>query len=93
MYLAHAALGAPLAVGALALLVRARGSARILALAAKIGAVGVAISAVGGILAVFHPLRNVGVLCMLVGPLAAGFGYLLPTIERLDDRTASSGAH
>lgn len=93
VYLAHAALGAPLAMGALAMLVRARGSSRILVLAARIGAGGVAISAVGGILAVFHPLRIVGVLLMLVGPAVAGFGYLLPTIERLDDRAASSGAH
>lgn len=87
MYLVHAALGAPLGIGALALLVRVRGSRRILALTGWIGAVGVALAAAGGLLSVVHALRIPGALCMLIGSLTAGFGYALPTIERLDDRS------
>jgi hypothetical protein len=84
VYLAHAVLGLPLALGAAVLFVRVRGSTRILLLSGWIGGTGVALAGIGGLLTAAHPLRLVGLACMLVGPLIGGFGYLLPTFDRLD---------
>ncbi|MGP0110530.1 MAG: hypothetical protein ACLPR9_17005 [Acidimicrobiales bacterium] len=85
IYLAHATLGVPLALGAVVLLVRVRGSTRIPLLSGWIGCIGVAVAGMGGLLTAAHPLRLVGMACMLVGPVVAGFGYLLPTLDRLTD--------
>jgi hypothetical protein len=85
IYLAHAILGLPLALGAVALLVRVRGSTRISLLSGWIGCIGVAVAGIGGLLTAAHPLRLVGVACMLVGSVIAGFGYLLPTLDRLTE--------
>jgi hypothetical protein len=85
IYLAHATLGVPLALGAVVLLVRVRGSTRIPLLSGWIGCIGVAVAGMGGLLTAAHPLRLVGMASMLVGPVVAGFGYLLPTLDRLTD--------
>ena len=85
VYLAHAAAGVPLAIGAAALWLGHRRGPRMMRLCVWIGGVGVAVAALGGILAVAHPLRLVGAALMLVGTLAAGFGYLLPTFDAMDD--------
>ena len=85
IYLAHAILGLPLALGAVALLVRVRGSTRISLLSGWIGCIGVAVAGIGGLLTAAHPLRLVGLACMLVGSVIAGFGYLLPTLDRLTE--------
>jgi hypothetical protein len=91
IYLAHAVLGLPLTVGAVVLLVRVNGSSRIHVLSGWIGGVGVAIAGVGGLLTVAHPLRLVGLAFMLVGPMIAGFGYLLPTLDKLTDSGPPTG--
>jgi integral membrane protein len=83
IYLAHAVLGLPLVFGAVALLTRVRRSTRLSRLSGWIGAGGVAIAGIGGLLTVAHPLRLAGLACMLVGTLVAGFGYLIPTFEKL----------
>ena len=85
IYLAHAILGIPLALGAVALLVRVTGSARISVLTGWIGCIGVAVASIGGLLTAAHPLRLVGLACMFLGSLVALFGYLLPTLDRLTD--------
>jgi len=91
VYLAHAGLGLPLALGAAWYLVRARDSTRLIRMSARIGAAGVAVAGAGGLLAVVHPLRLVGVALMLVGPLVAAFGYLVPTFDRLTEEPPGEG--
>ncbi len=85
VYLVHALVGLPLAVLAVLYLVRARGSTRLHRLSGWIGASGVAAAGLGGVLAVVHPLRLVGVGLMVAGPVTAGFGYLIPWFDRLSD--------
>jgi hypothetical protein len=85
VYLAHALVGLPLALLAVLFLVRARESTRLHRLSGWIGATGVALAGLGGLLTVFHPLRLVGVGLMLAGPASAGFGYLIPWFDRLSD--------
>jgi hypothetical protein len=85
VYLAHAALGFPLTIAAGVFLLSVRGSTRIYRLSAWIGCVGVAIAGTGGLLAVAHPLRLVGLALMFVGPVMAGFGYLLPAFDRMSE--------
>jgi hypothetical protein len=88
VYLVHATLGLPLALGAALFLARVLGSTRILRLSGWIGATGVALAGVGGLLTAAHPLRLVGLAAMLLGPLIGVFGYLLPTLDRLtEDQT------
>ncbi len=89
VYLAHAVVGLPLAVLAANLLVRARRSTRLLRLSGWIGGVGVVLAGLGGILTVAHPLRLVGVALMLVGPVVAAFGYLIPVFDRLSEGSAT----
>jgi hypothetical protein len=85
IYLVHSILGLPIALGAVALLVRVRGSTRTYRLSGWIGCIGVAIAGVGGLLTVAHPLRLVGIACMLVGSVIAAFGYLIPVLDRMSD--------
>lgn len=91
VYLAHAGLGLPLALGAAWYLVRARDSTRLVWLSARVGAAGVAVAGAGGLLAVAHPLRLLGAALMLVGPPVAAFGYLVPTFDRLTDAPPTEG--
>ena len=85
VYLAHAVLGLPLAVGAAAFVVSVRGSPRLDRLSGWIGGVGVALAAAGGMVAVAHPVRLLGGALMLVGPLVAALGYLAPLFEASAD--------
>ncbi|MGD0392788.1 MAG: hypothetical protein ABSC41_09090 [Acidimicrobiales bacterium] len=87
VYLVHAILGFPIAAGALVYLVRCLGSTRIDRLSGWIGGTGVGVAAVGGVLAVTHPLRLVGLGFMLLGSMTAVFGYLLPALDRMTDQT------
>jgi hypothetical protein len=43
----------------------------------------VAIAGAGGLLTVAHSLRIAGLAFMLLGTVVAGFGYLIPTFEKL----------
>lgn len=89
VYAAHALVGLPLAAGAGLLVARVRRSSRILHLTAWIGGVGVVAAGAGGMLTVSHPLRLVGIGLMLLGPVVAGFGYLLPVLDRMSEDDAS----
>jgi len=84
IYGAHAAVGFVLGLGAVMLLARVRGSTRLSRLSGWIGATGVAIADVGGMFTVDSGLRLAGMALMLVGPIVAGFGYLIPTFEKLE---------
>lgn len=83
IYLAHGLLGLPLAVGAVALLPAVRGAGRTAKVVAWLGFAGVALAGIGGILTVWHPLRIIGIIFMLIGPLSGGVGYLIPLLDRL----------
>jgi hypothetical protein len=91
VYLVHAGLGLPLGLGAAWYLVRARDSTRLVRLSARVGAAGVAVAGAGGLLTVAHPLRLAGAALMLVGPLVAAFGYLVPTFDRLTEAPPGEG--
>ncbi len=83
LYLAHAVVGLPLALGALALVPLAAGATRSLRVTAWIGLAGVAAAGAGGMLTASHPLRILGMALMFLGPLVAGFAYLIPVLDRL----------
>ena len=85
VYAAHGVVGAALGVGALVLLARFGSSAhRISRLGAKTGVAGIVVGLAGGLLAVDHPVRLVGMALMLLGSLVAGIGYLMPGLEAHD---------
>ena len=86
LYVAHAALGGILGIGAVALLLRARRAPRITRLGSIVGFAGVLTAAVGGLASVDHPTRLLGVGLMLVGTVVAGFGYLMVVIEVTTNR-------
>ncbi len=81
IYLAHAILGGVLAIVAFGILIPAIRESRIARIGSLVGCSGVAIGAGGGMLAVFHSLRLIGMALMLVGVALAFFGYLAPIIE------------
>ncbi len=85
LYLVHALVGFPLALLAASYLVRVVGSTRLLRLSGWLGGAGVATAGAGGLIAVAHPLRLLGMALMLAGPVVAGFGYLIPALDRLTD--------
>jgi hypothetical protein len=91
IYLAHAVVGLPLALAAVMFLVSVRESTRIYLLSGWIGCIGVTVAGAGGLLSVLHPLRLVGLAFMFVGPVVAGFGFLLPAFDRLSEGAAPSG--
>lgn len=81
--LAHGVIGLPLASGSILLLAWVRGSSRVAKISGWTGAVGTLLAGGGGLLAAGHLQGVVGVLLMLVGAVVAGFGYLVPTLERM----------
>lgn len=85
IYVAHAALGLPLVAGGFVLLARTLHASRISRLTGWIGMVGVALAGLGGLLTASDPLRLAGMAVMLIGAVIAGFGYALPSFEKLRD--------
>ncbi len=83
LYLAHAIVGLPLGVGALVLLSLSRRAGRSARTVAWVGLAGVGLAGVGGLLTSSHSLRLLGMGLMVVGPLLAGVGYLIPVLDRL----------
>ncbi|MGO9912129.1 MAG: hypothetical protein ACLPQS_13355 [Acidimicrobiales bacterium] len=81
IYLVHALLGLPLALGAAVLLARVRRSTRIYLAVGWIGLIGVGISGAGGLLTVDLSTRFLGMVLMFLGPVIAGFGYLIPAMR------------
>lgn len=91
-YFAHAVLGVPLALGAAVLVARTRTSPRLARLSGQVGAAGVAVAGVGGLLTAMDPLRLLGMAFMLLGAVTSGFGWILPGLERLEARPAAASA-
>jgi hypothetical protein len=92
VYVVHAVVGMVLGLGAALLLLRHLGGARLYFTSALVGFLGVALGAVGGVLAVYKPERFLGIGLMLVGALAAGFAYLTPIGFAEDDLPAAAVA-
>lgn len=81
VYLLHGALGAVLALGALALVPACRRAPRPWRGAAIAGLVGLLIGGIGGALVVDRPARLIGVGLMLVGAVLAPSAYFLPMLS------------
>ncbi len=83
IYLAHSIFGFLLVVGAAALLVHVRASSRVSKAIAWMGAAGVALAGLGGLLTASQQLvRFLGMALMLVGSLWAIASYLMPIVLR-----------
>jgi hypothetical protein len=78
IYLVHAVVGGLIGFVSIALFATHRQSARLLRLASIFGLVGVGVAGVGGVLAVYHPVRLIGMALMFIGAGTAFFGYLIP---------------
>lgn len=81
IYVLHGALGVLLGAGAVAVLVVSSAAGRLPRIGAVMGAVGVGIGLVGGLIAGFGATRLLGMGLMLVGTIVAGIGYLTPALE------------
>jgi hypothetical protein len=81
VYVAHAALGGLLAIGALTILIAVLDGSKFVRLGARIGLVGLILGAVGGTLTVSHPWRLTGMGLMFAGALLAFFGYVIPLAD------------
>ena len=89
VYLAHAVFGVPLALGAVALVVRVRGAARTAQIMAWMGLSGVALAGFGGLLTEAQALsRFLGMAFMFIGASVSGFGYMIPMMLRRSDRAS-----
>lgn len=85
IFLAHAALGVPVAIGGFVLLARTVHASRISRLTGWIGMTGVVVAGIGGLVTASDPLRLFGMAVMLLGAVIAAFGYALPSFEKLRD--------
>lgn len=80
IYLAHAVLGAALAVGGLGLFARSLRSNRLARIGALAGLAGLGLGLGGGVLATYRGPRLAGMALMLLGVAVAGLGYLAPVV-------------
>jgi hypothetical protein len=83
VYAAHGAVGIVLGIGALAVLVLSTVAGRMGRIGAVLGAGGVGVGLVGGVLASFQTTRLLGMVVMLVGVIVAGVGYMCPSLEAI----------
>jgi hypothetical protein len=81
VYIAHAALGGLLGIGALAILLRSLHGSRFVRLGARAGLVGLMLGAGGGALTVSHAWRLTGLGLMFVGALLAFLAYVIPLTD------------
>lgn len=88
VYVAHAAFGALLTIGALVIVLRTLDGSRFARLGARIGFGGLVLGAVGGTLAASHAWRLTGLGLMLVGALVAFFGYVVPLADSATEEPA-----
>jgi len=81
LYVVHGLVGLAMLGGALWGLRHGTGAGRLLRVAWWGGMIGMGIGALGGLAAVAHPLRLLGMALMLVGSVVALLGYLIPLLE------------
>lgn len=92
VYLVHGVFGAAVLIGAIVALVVANGLERRARIGANAGFLGVVIAAAGGLFAVDHGLRLLGMALMFIGTGVAFFGYLVPLVEPQGDGEAEHEA-
>jgi hypothetical protein len=89
VYLAHAAFGLLVVLGAFVFLVRVRQAARTSRLVGWIGFTGVVVAAAGGVLTEDQSLvRFLGMVLMFFGPVLAVFAYIAPLLLASSKRVA-----
>jgi integral membrane protein len=91
VYVAHAVFGLLVTAGAGVFLSRVLASSRTDRVAAWMGIIGVGLAGAGGLMT--EPdslLRFLGMALMFVGPMIAGFGYLIPALLRLQHKASQS---
>ncbi len=92
VYLVHAVLGLLVTAGAAVFLCRVISSARTDRVAGWMGVIGLGLAGVGGLMTEPQSLlRFLGMALMFVGPMIAGFGYLIPALLRLQHKAPPSG--
>lgn len=82
LYLAHAALGGAIGVVAILVAHKTRAAPRVVRLGSLFGIVGIGVAGAGGVLAVYHEVRLVGMAFMFIGAGTAVFGYFVPLAGR-----------
>jgi integral membrane protein len=88
IYLAHAVFGILPALGAVALVVRVRGTGHTAQMMAWMGLTGVALAGTGGLLTEAQSLtRFLGMAFMFVGGAFAAFSYMIPALLKRSHRT------
>jgi len=90
IYIAHAALGGLLGIGALAILLRSLHGSKFVRFGALAGLVGLILGAGGGTLTVSHAWRLTGMGLMFVGALLAFLAYVIPLAD--DSAQVSTGS-
>ncbi|MGH8979618.1 MAG: hypothetical protein ACRDWE_01165 [Acidimicrobiales bacterium] len=92
LYAAHGVVGIALAAGAVVVLLLSSRTARMARVGALIGAVGVGVGLAGGVCATFQSTRLLGMGVMMLGVLAAGVGYLVPSLDAMGRAEATRAA-
>jgi len=81
IYLIHGLFGSAILFGSIVALVVAKALGRRAVIGTTIGFVGIVLAAAGGLFAVDHGVRLLGMALMFVGSAVAFFGYLVPLVE------------
>lgn len=82
IYIAHAVAGVPLTFLAAAFFLRFRNAQSSMRTVAWVGGAGIALAGLGGLISYSQTLRILALVLMLVGSLAALYGYLIPILDR-----------
>jgi len=81
IYLMHGLFGTAILFGSVVAFVVAKTFGRRAVLGTTVGLVGIVLGAAGGLFAVDHGVRLLGMALMFVGSAVAFFGYLVPLVE------------
>jgi hypothetical protein len=92
LYAAHGAVGIALGVGAVVVLLLSSVTGRMARIGAVMGAAGVLVGLAGGVCATFQSSRLLGMALMLIGVVAAGVGYMVPSLEAMGKAEAARAA-
>lgn len=82
LYIPHALVGVLLGAGAVASIVAASGATRVVRRTAGLGAGSLLLSGAGGMAAMVHGTRLVGMAAMFIGSAVAFTAYLMPYLTR-----------
>lgn len=92
LYAAHGAVGVALGIGAVVVLLLSSVAGRMARIGAVMGGAGVLAGLAGGVCATFQSTRLLGMALMLIGVVAAGVGYMVPSLEAMGKAEAARAA-